>query len=294
VWLDGEYWRIATGGLLHGSAIHLLLNVWSLIVVGEWVERAWGKGRLLLGFGVSSLAGCVASVAWAEAPMIVGASAGIMGLAGILLVVRLWGVGAPARVLAPLSARGLGIAVGVLVALGFAVPVIAQAGHLGGLAAGGWIGWAWSGRRGAWLGWVALAGMLGGLAWGAATPRWRSAHAEYLGFELLDRERYAEAAAALETVLAERPDDAVLQNAVAYGYAVAGIELERAEALVVDALEEEPNNPDYLDTLGWVYCRQGRVEAGLATLERASEESGGAVEEIEGHLRDCAGAQVGG
>ncbi len=292
VWLDGSWWRLVTAGLLHGSVLHIALNVWSLIVVGEWAERAWGSWRLLLLFGLSSVGGCLASQAWAEAPMIVGASAGIMGIAGALWVARVFSRRPEASVLRPLSARGLAIAIGVLVGLGFVVPVIAQAGHLGGLAVGAAIGWAWTGRRGAGLGWVVVLGMAA--AWGtaAATPHWRLAHSEYLGFELLDRGRHAEGAGELERVLAARPDEAVLQNAVAYAYAVAGVELERAEQLVRAALAEDPEQPDYQDTLGWIYCRRGEVSEAMVWLGKASEGTGGVVEEIEAHLRDCPGVSV--
>jgi hypothetical protein len=224
--------------------------------------------------------------------MIVGASAGIMGIAGALLVVRLVGHGADARQLHGLSARGLGVAVGILVALGFFIPVIAQAGHLGGLAAGMFVGWAWSGRRGAGLGWVGLVGLGAGLLWGAMTPNWRAAHAEFLGFELLERGRDAEGAAQLERSLELRPDDAVLQNAVAYAYAVAGVELDRAEQLVTAALAVDRDNADYLDTLGWIRCRQGRETEGIELLERASAASGGAVEEIVTHRLECGTSRV--
>ena len=292
VWLDGSWWRLASAGLLHGSLLHIVLNIWSLVVVGEWAERAWGSRRLLALFGLSSLGGCLASQAWAEAPMIVGASAGIMGIAGALWVARVFSVQPEAKVLRPLSARGLAFAIGILVGLGFAVPVIAQAGHLGGLAVGVAIGWSWTGRRGAWLGWAAVAGMASAWALGAATPHWRRAHSEYLGFELMARGRHAEGAEELERVLSTRPGEAPLQNAVAYAYAVAGIELDRAEALVRAALAEDPEQPDYQDTLGWIYCRRGKPEEGIGWLKKASDGTEGGVEEIEGHLRDCATVSV--
>lgn len=294
VWLDGAWWRLATAGVLHGSVLHLILNIWSLFVVGEWAERVWGPWRLLGVFAVSSLAGCLASQAWAEAPMVVGASAGIMGVAGAILVGRLAGVGPVQRGLAPLSARALGLSVAILIGLGFVVPVIAQAGHLGGLAAGALLGWWGCGRRDGWVGGVGALLLLCGLAGAAARPGWRLAHEEVLGYELLERGRDAEAVQRLERVLAARPDDAGLANDVAYGYAEAGIELERAEDLARFAVGEAPDNASYLDTLGWVLCRRGEVEAGMERLRAAVEvlEEGDA--EIEGHLGACAGVRVGG
>jgi membrane associated rhomboid family serine protease len=293
VWLDGSWWRVATTGVLHGSVLHLALNVWSLLVVGEWAERVWGPWRTLGLFVLASLGGCLASQAWAEAPMVVGASAGIMGVAGALLVGRLAGVGAVATELEPLSARALGISVALLVGIGFVVPVIAQAGHLGGLVVGAALGWVGSGRRSAWVGGVVVAVVAVGLALGAFRPGWRLAHDEMLGYELLERGRDAEAVARLERVLAARPEDVGLANDVAYGYAEAGIELDRAEALVLGALRDAPDNASYLDTLGWVLCRRGETAEGMEQLEaavRALEESD---PEVEGHLEQCATARVG-
>lgn len=294
LWLDGSWWRVITAGLLHGSWLHLILNTWSLWVVGEWTESTWGHARTGVLFVASSVAGCLASAAWVEAPMVVGASAGIMGMAGALLVGRVLARGAVAAKLRPLSAAVLGVWLAVLVGLGFFVDVIAQAGHLGGLVAGGLLGLAWSGRGslaqgvgGAGLG-VALVGL--GLA--ARYPAGRPRYDEYIGYGYLEREMDAEAAAAFERALERRPADAELANAVAYALAKAGKELERAEGLVRRALEGEPGNADYLDTLGWVLCRRGEVEAGMAELRRASEASGGEVEEIEGHRERCAGARA--
>lgn len=294
LWLDGAWWRVITAGVLHGSWLHLVLNGWSTWVVGEWVEATWGHTRTALMFVVSSVAGCLASAAWVEAPMVVGASAGIMGMAGALLVGRLLGHGEVRRRLRPLSARVLAISIGVMVALGFAVEVIAQAGHLGGLVAGGLLGVVWSGRGvvAKLVGGAGLTGLMAGLAMAAGHPERRPRYDELFAYAALDRGRDAEAAAAFERALAERPDDAELANAVAYAWANAGTELDRAEVLVRQALAADPENADYLDTLGWILCRRGDVEAGMVELRRASEASGGAVVEIEGHLVECEGARV--
>lgn len=294
VWLDGDWWRVISAGLLHGSWLHLVLNGWSLWVVGEWVEGTWGHARAAWLFSISSLTGCLASAAWVEAPMVVGASAGIMGMAGALLVGRVLGRGALRAKLEPLSAGVLGGWLAVLVGLGFFVDVIAQAGHLGGLVAGSLLGLAWCDRgpRMARVGIAGLVVILGGLGVAAAHPEGRPRYHELLGYAQLERGRDQEAAASLERALEQRPDDPGLANAIAYALAKAGKELERAEALVREALEAEPDNADYLDTLGWVLCRRGDPSQGMEALRKASEASGGAVEEIEGHLAECPGAAV--
>jgi tetratricopeptide (TPR) repeat protein len=60
-------------------------------------------------------------------------------------------------------------------------------------------------------------------------------------------------------------------NYLAYMWADRGENLAEAEQLIRRALELDPSNGAYLDTLGWVYFRQGRYEESLAELLRASE-----------------------
>ncbi len=295
VWLDGSWWRVASAGLLHGSWLHLILNIWSLWVVGEVAEATWGHARMFVLFALSSLMGCLASAAWAEAPMVVGASAGIMGIAGALLVGRVLGRGKVAQTLGMVSPTILGGWLVALVALGFFVDVIAQAGHLGGLAAGMLLGVAWSNREPV----VGLAGRAGvamaiaGLVLMARQPQGREGYYEYIGYAYLERGEEAAGLAAFERALERRPGDSSLTNAVAYGLAKAGVELNRAEELVLVALAEEPENPDFVDTLGWILCRRGDVEAGMEVLRKASALSDGGVGEIEDHLVECGDARSG-
>lgn len=294
LWLDGSWWRVITAGFLHGSWLHLILNAWSTWVVGEWVEGTWGHARTALLFLVASTLGCLASAAWVEAPMVVGASAGIMGMAGALLVGRLFGRGPVGAKLRPLSAGVLGVSVALMVGLGFIVEVIAQAGHLGGLIAGALLGAIWS-RRGTLTvvaGWAGLLGLSAALVGAARRPEQRPRYYEVLGYALLERGHDAEAAEAFERALVRRPDDAELANAVAYALAKAGKQLDRAEVLVRRALEVEPENPDYLDTLGWIACRRGDADTGMTELRRASAAAGGSIEEIEQHLETCAEAKA--
>lgn len=65
------------------------------------------------------------------------------------------------------------------------------------------------------------------------------------------------------------PNDHRALNYLAYSWADRGLHLDRALELVRRALELDPNNGAYLDTLGWIYFRQGRFEEALAELRRA-------------------------
>lgn len=289
VWVDGQWWRVASTGLLHGSWVHLILNIWSLVAVGEWAERLWGSARLGVLFALTSVCGCLASLGWAEAPMVVGASAGIFGIAGALLVARLVGRPATQKELAPISVGMLGGCLAVLLAIGFFVPLIAQAGHIGGLAAGLLLGVAWGRlpRRADHLGVVAVGALCAGLVVLGRWPVGRGGFDEFVGYRLLEGQRFDEAGIALERALADRPDDAALANAVAYALAEANTRLDRAKTLVDVALATEPDNADFLDTLGWIQCRRGEVAAGLAALDAAEAASDTVIPEVEQHRQAC-------
>jgi Flp pilus assembly protein TadD len=70
-------------------------------------------------------------------------------------------------------------------------------------------------------------------------------------------------------MLAERPDDPTLLNALGYTLADHTLELGHAEALIRRALTVMPDNPAALDSLGWVHFREGDVRGAAATLGRA-------------------------
>lgn len=72
-----------------------------------------------------------------------------------------------------------------------------------------------------------------------------------------------------ESLLKERPEDASLLNALGYSLADRNQKLPRAESLIRKALEASPDNPAFLDSLGWVLFRRGDIPAALPYLERA-------------------------
>jgi tetratricopeptide (TPR) repeat protein len=72
-----------------------------------------------------------------------------------------------------------------------------------------------------------------------------------------------------ESLLKDRPEDASLLNALGYSLADRNLKLPRAEALIRKALAASPDNPAFLDSLGWVRFRRGDVQGALPHLERA-------------------------
>jgi tetratricopeptide (TPR) repeat protein len=78
-----------------------------------------------------------------------------------------------------------------------------------------------------------------------------------------------EAVRSFESLLKIRPEDASLLNALGYSLADRNQKLPRAEQLIRKALEASPDNPAFLDSLGWVRFRRGDIPGALPPLERA-------------------------
>ncbi len=294
VWVDGEWWRVGTAAFLHGGWLHLAVNVVSLWSLGLWVEAAWGSGRTLGVFAVSALGGSLASMAWAGAPMVVGASAGVIGLAGALLVGRLRARGRAAEVLAPISPIYLGTMLLLTFGLGAVVPAIAQAGHVGGFLCGAAATWA--GLQRGFMRWgsaaiFAFAGVE--LADIARQPDARPRYHELVGLRHSARGETDEALAAFHRASAldpARPDE--VKNEIAWELALQGRDLGYAAQLIEEALEADEGNFNYQDTKGWIYCRWGDPETGMIWLRKADASSPSPIDEIKDHLERCAEVAV--
>jgi tetratricopeptide (TPR) repeat protein len=81
--------------------------------------------------------------------------------------------------------------------------------------------------------------------------------------------RVSEAVQALQRLLAERPDDPTVLNALGYTLADHDLELAHAQSLIRRALAQMPDNPAVLDSLGWVRLRRGDAAGSLPSFERA-------------------------
>jgi len=96
--------------------------------------------------------------------------------------------------------------------------------------------------------------------------------------------RDTEAVAELRKVVAEAPEDHVALNYLGYTLVLRGENLNEAEALIKRAVDLDPRNGAYLDSLGWVYFKKGDLRRAGYYLEKA-----GRLEpdpEIFGHLAE--------
>jgi tetratricopeptide (TPR) repeat protein len=72
-------------------------------------------------------------------------------------------------------------------------------------------------------------------------------------------------------VLSVNPKNAPVLNYYGYMLGDLGIRLDEAEALVQQALKEDPYNGAYLDSLGWIYFKENKLGASESTLRKAVE-----------------------
>jgi tetratricopeptide (TPR) repeat protein len=83
--------------------------------------------------------------------------------------------------------------------------------------------------------------------------------------------RYDEMVEELREAIAINPSNADALNYLGYTFADRNVNLSEAYDLIMRALELKPDNGYILDSLGWVYYRQGRYELSLKTLMKAVE-----------------------
>lgn len=95
----------------------------------------------------------------------------------------------------------------------------------------------------------------------------------------------------LEKYYAENPDDIGVNNDLGYLYADQGKNLEKARKMIEKAVEAEPENAAYLDSLGWVLFKLGETKEAITWLEKATKQENGNDATIWEHLGDCHNAE---
>jgi rhomboid protease GluP len=148
--LTGDTWRLLTSMFLHGGAMHLALNMLALAFTATRLEDEYGTARMLVIYVVGGLLASCSTILWNEwraahgdvvglVTVSVGASGAIMAQFGALLTAL---VMVPPRFASLPPARRPGVDTGLIqvvvinIALGFVVPHVDQAAHVGGLVAG--------------------------------------------------------------------------------------------------------------------------------------------------------------
>lgn len=131
---QGQLYRLITSIFLHGSLIHLFVNMYSLESLGFTVERIFGKLSFLTIYMLSGVCGGLTSIFFSSDRPSVGASGAIFGLAGTLLAFSIHHKD-KRMIQGSLSVIAINLIIGLTSAN------INNWAHLGGLVCGFLVGW---------------------------------------------------------------------------------------------------------------------------------------------------------
>jgi tetratricopeptide (TPR) repeat protein len=93
-----------------------------------------------------------------------------------------------------------------------------------------------------------------------------------LGSTFDKQKKFAEAESAFRQVLARDPENAIALNYLGYMLAERGERLDESVGYLKRALQVEPENPSYLDSLGWAYFKADKLDLAETNLKRAAEQ----------------------
>jgi tetratricopeptide (TPR) repeat protein len=99
--------------------------------------------------------------------------------------------------------------------------------------------------------------------------RERDRYTRMLGSLHGDLGRVDKANAVMEPLLKKNPDDDALKNDLGYIWADNGVRLDEAEKLIRQAVEAQPTNGNFLDSLAWVYYKQKKYGEAKQTIMKA-------------------------
>jgi rhomboid protease GluP len=84
--LAGDWWRLLSSCFVHHGALHLLVNLVGLAMMGPLAELLWGRRRLLTIYLLSGFAGSALAMALQPDSLLAGASGAIWGVHTSLFV----------------------------------------------------------------------------------------------------------------------------------------------------------------------------------------------------------------
>ncbi len=110
---------------------------------------------------------------------------------------------------------------------------------------------------------------------------------EYLRATTYEREKkYDQAEAAFRKILTQDPNNAGTLNYLGYMMADHGMQLDEALGFVKKAVQLEPANGAYLDSLGWAYFKLGKYDLAEENLVKATRHAMGNDPTVQEHLGD--------
>jgi len=114
-----------------------------------------------------------------------------------------------------------------------------------------------------------------------------------LGYVAFGNDKPEEAVEWYEKALALDPSNGTAMNGLGYVLADTGKDLTRALTMCKKAVDAHPDNPAYLDSLGWVYYKLG-LETEAKTFTRRAKDHAPGNQIIVNHLSEILGGMSGG
>jgi len=133
--VGGEWWRLLTAMFLHGGMTHLLMNMFSLYIIGRPMELYFSPKSYLSLYFLTGIVGGLVSIAVHPETVAIGASGAIFGVFGALSGYFF----AYRRELGEHAyqfMKDFALIIGINLVIGFTVPNIDVSAHAGGLVSG--------------------------------------------------------------------------------------------------------------------------------------------------------------
>lgn len=141
----GEWWRIINANFLHFGLVHLVMNMLGLYVLGPFVEFTLGIRRYLFVYFCSGIGAMLVftirhlSISSPE-QMLVGASAAVIGLLGVIVAILLQGWVKERSRVAGKRLRIFFIMIAIQIMVDWSIPEISGESHIFGLVIGFLVG----------------------------------------------------------------------------------------------------------------------------------------------------------
>ena len=104
-----QLFRFLTCGFVHGGVLHLFSNMYSLYILGNYVERRYGSGKYLLVLFTSVFCGSLSQAILSENTILVGLSGGLYGLMVFFILDLISSRRVPLQTFLPLIVINVGI-----------------------------------------------------------------------------------------------------------------------------------------------------------------------------------------
>lgn len=134
--LSGEPWRLLTSMFLHAGVLHVAMNMFALYSGGRAAEAMFGRRGFVAIYLATGLVGGIATLTKTAMIVTVGASGAIFGVFGAIFA---YSVAHRAQLDPEVRAKqmkSMGTFVALNLVIGFSIPQISLAAHIGGFVSG--------------------------------------------------------------------------------------------------------------------------------------------------------------